>query len=100
MSVNEVVLSGVAHAFSGLRFTPAGVPVAEFSLRHSSMQGEAGTERRVELDIPAIAFGVIAKRLAEELPQAEITARGFLAARSRRSIQVVLHTSEVEYSSR
>jgi len=100
VSVNEVVLSGVAHTFSGLRYTPAGVPVAEFSLRHASVQREAGAERRVELDMPAIAFGVIATRLTEELPQAQITARGFLAARSRRSTQVVLHTSEVEYSSR
>ncbi len=97
---NEVILSGVAHAFTGLRFTPAGVPVAEFSLRHSSVQHEAGGTRRVELDMPAVAFGSLARQLTADLPHAEITARGFLAARSRRSTQVVLHTAEIEYLSR
>jgi len=100
VSSNEIVLSGVAHDFAGLRFTPAGVPVAEFSLRHSSMQNEAGGARRVELDLPAVAFGPLAQRLSEHLPQEEIIARGFLAARGRRSSQIVLHASAIEYQSR
>jgi len=100
VSSNEVVLSGLARDFSGLRFTPAGVPVAEFNLRHSSVQNEAGGTRRVELDVPAVAFGPLARQLSEDLPQAEITARGFLAARGRRSSQIVLHASAIEYLSR
>lgn len=94
--MNEVAMSGVIHGFHALRYTPAGVPVAEFSLRHSSMQQEAGRPRRVALDLKAIAFGVVAKRLASELPQGEITARGFLAARSERSAEIVLHASTIE----
>jgi primosomal replication protein N len=96
--VNEVVLSGTAHALCDLRYTPAGIPVLEFSVRHMSMQAEAGQSRRVELDMPAIAFGPVAQRLAEARQTSRtIMARGFLAKRSLRSTQVVLHTRDIEF---
>jgi primosomal replication protein N len=94
--MNEVVLSGVIHDFHALRYTPAGVPVAEFCLRHASMQQEAGHPRRVALDLRTIAFGVVARQLASALPQGEITARGFLASRSQRSTEIVLHANTIE----
>jgi len=97
VSLNEVVLSGTAHNLLDLRFTPAGIPVIEFSLRHSSIQAEAGHNRRVELDMPAIAFGTLAQRLAQDAPGRPIMARGFLARRSLRSTQVVLHARDIEY---
>jgi len=98
VSVNEVVLSGVARDLLDLRFTPAGIPVLEFSLRHCSMQAEEGHSRRVELDLPAIAFGTLARQLAEASdPNRPIMARGFLARRSLRSTQVVLHARDIEF---
>ena len=97
MSSNEVRLSGLAHDVASLRFTPAGVPVLEFRLRHASLQEEAGGTRRVELDLPAIAFGNLAQRLARDTPGGAITALGFLAPRSLRSTQLVLHAREIEF---
>ncbi|MCC6532556.1 MAG: primosomal replication protein N [Burkholderiales bacterium] len=97
MSINEIALSGVAHDLLDLRFTPAGIPVIEFSLRHRSVQAEAGHSRQVELDLPAIAFGALARRLAEDAPKTPIMARGFLARRSLRSTRVVLHARDIEY---
>ena len=97
MSINEVALSGTAHDLLDLRFTPAGIPVLEFSLRHASLQAEAGYERRIELDMPAIAFGSLAQRLAQDAPSGPIMARGFLARRSLRSTQIVLHARDIEY---
>ena len=94
--MNEVVMSGVIHDFHALRYTPAGVPVAEFCLRHASTQQEAGHPRRVALDLKAIAFGGVARQLASALPQGEITARGFLAARGQRSTEIVLHANTIE----
>ena len=94
--MNEVVMSGVIHDFHTLRYTPAGVPVAEFCLRHASTQEEAGQQRRVALDLKAIAFGVVARQLASAVPQGEITARGFLAARGQRSTEIVLHANTIE----
>lgn len=87
----------MAHRALDLRFTPAGIPVLEFSLRHASEQAEAGGFRRVELDMPAIAFGALAQRLAHDAPAQEIVARGFLAPRSLRSTQLVLHAREIEF---
>ena len=96
MISNEVRLSGVAHDVLDLRFTPAGIPVVEFSLRHASMQNEAGGSRRVELDMPAITFGPLAQRLAQDAPDGNIVASGFLAPRSLRSTQLVLHAHTIE----
>jgi primosomal replication protein N len=97
VNTNEVVLSGVAHDMRDLRFTPAGIPVVEFSLRHASVQTEAGQPRRVELDLPAIVFGPLAQRFADDAPTRPIMARGFLARRSLRSSQVVLHARDIEF---
>jgi primosomal replication protein N len=96
--VNEVVLSGTAHSLCDLRYTPAGIPVLEFSVRHASAQAEAGQSRRVELDMPAIAFGPMAQRLAEtNETNRPIVTRGFLAKRSLRSTQIVLHARDIEF---
>jgi len=96
--MNEVVLSGTAHGLDALRYTPAGIPVLEFSVRHASTQAEAGQSRRVELEMPAIAFGTLAQRLAQSgEPNPPIMARGFLAKRSLRSTQVVLHARDIEF---
>ena len=97
MTTNEVVLSGMAQDVLDLRFTPAGIPVIEFNLRHASVQSEAGQPRRIELVMPAIAFGTVAQRLAQDAAERPIMARGFLARRSLRSAQVVLHARDIEY---
>jgi primosomal replication protein N len=98
VSANEVRLSGTAHGMVDLRFTPAGIPVCEFRLRHASEQAEAGAVRRVELDMPAIAFGTLAQRLAQAAPEGAITASGFLAFRSLRSRELVLHACDIDFS--
>jgi len=98
VNVNEVRLSGTAQGVLDLRFTPAGIPVCEFRLRHASEQAEAGAARRVELEVPAIAFGTLAQRLARAMPAGAITASGFLAPRSLRSRELVLHAREIDFS--
>jgi len=96
--VNQVVLSGVALDIRELRYTPAGIAVLEFSVRHRSTQAEAGQERTVELDMPAIVFGPVAQRLAAaDATNRPIVTRGFLARRSMRSTQIVLHASDIEF---
>jgi primosomal replication protein N len=79
-----------------LRYTPAGVPVLNLRLAHRSRQMEAKHPREVELEMQAVAIGAVAQRLAA-LPDGQALAlTGFLANRSRRSIQVVLHVNEFE----
>jgi len=96
--VNEVVLSGEPRDLRPLRYTPAGIPVAEFSLHHASTQPEAGGTRKVELDLPAVAIGPIAEAMRDAGTERRITARGFLAARSRGSTQVVLHALSIDFA--
>jgi primosomal replication protein N len=97
VSTNEVVLSGMAQRVGALRYTPVGIPVIEFSLQHVSRQQEAGATRQVEVALPTVVFGALAEGLAKASPGSEITARGFLAKRSRDSAQVVLHATSIEY---
>lgn len=96
--VNEVVLSGHTCNVRPLRATPAGIPVAEFSLRHLSTQAEAGGSRRVEFEMPAIAFGALAQRVAREQSGTSVVARGFLASRGKPGTQVILHANNIEFA--
>lgn len=97
MSANEVVLSGAAGDIRPLRFTPSGIPVAEFRLRHDSTQAEAGGTRKVSFEMPAVAFGATAERFVVSPPGVEVTARGFLAERLLGSGQIVLHARTTEF---
>jgi primosomal replication protein N len=83
-----------------LRYTPAGVPVCEFRVRHASRQVEAGHPRQVEMEIAAVAIGDAARGVAEAEAGSRITLAGFLANRSRRSTQVVLHVNQFEIEQR
>jgi primosomal replication protein N len=91
-----VRLSGALTASEGLRYTPAGVPVLNFRLLHRSQQIEARHPREVELEAQAVAIGEVAQRLAALPEGRNVILSGFLANRSRRSTQVVLHVNEFE----
>jgi len=90
-----VVLSGTVLVIDVLRHTPAGVPVLDFSIAHASSQLEGGHARKVECNVPAIAVGEVARSLAGKRPGEPIAIAGFLAARSHRSTQLVLHATQV-----
>jgi primosomal replication protein N len=80
-----------------LRYTPAGVAAVEFKLRHESQLDEAGTPRKVEAEIGAIAFETQARLLAGARMNTELKLHGFLAARSKRSKKLVLHVTNIEF---
>lgn len=65
-----------------------------FVLQHASEQIEAGLKRKVECEVNAVALGDIAK-LNIQLG-ANIEAKGFLAKRSAKSTQLVLHIVKLE----
>ena len=80
-----------------LRHTPAGVPAIEFKLRHESELTEAGTQRQVSAEIPAIAFDAQARLLAGTRLERALDVEGFLCAKSRRSKKLVLHATRIEF---
>lgn len=90
-----MVLSGIFTRIDVLRHTPAGIPVLDFSLSHASSQMEAGHARQVRLEVPVVAIGELATRLANRSPGERVEIAGFLAQRSVRSTQLVLHTTEI-----
>jgi len=81
-------------ARSALRYTPAGLAVAEMSLRHDGSVVEAGTERQLGFEFPAVAVGPVAIALEREPLGMPIELAGFLAPKSRRSSRLIVHITE------
>jgi len=80
-----------------LRFTPAGVPVSEGWLQHSSSQTESGAARLVEVEIAVVALGETARWLEAAPLGGVVKLTGFLAAKSRNSKAPVLHVNTLEF---
>ena len=79
-----------------LRYTPAGIPIVSARLLHSSRQMEAGVERLVEFEMPALAAGEISGRFSQlELGQ-PCSFTGFLAKKNRNSRTLVFHITDFE----
>ncbi len=78
-----------------LRYTPAGIPLLSVSLRHVSEQFEAGMKRKVECEVNAVALGDLALKTIKL--GTHIQATGFLAKRSLKSTQLVMHINHIEF---
>ena len=92
------MISGVISQLKALRFTPAGVPVIEFRLKHESELAEAGALRKVRAEIDAIAFEAQARLLAGSALGRPLRTEGFLGAKSKRSQKPVLHVTNIEFT--
>ena len=77
-----------------LRYTPAGIPLLSVVLRHVSEQIEAGMKRKVECEVNAVVLGNLA--LTGLKLGAQIMAQGFLAKRSLKSTQLVMHINDIK----
>jgi primosomal replication protein N len=77
-----------------IRYTPAGIPLLSFVLQHASEQIEAGLKRKVECEVNAVVIGELAKTSIQIGDN--IKAKGFLAKRSAKSAQLVLHIEKLE----
>jgi primosomal replication protein N len=91
------VICGEITQISSLRYTPAGVAVAEFKINHASRQIEAGRERQVGCELSAVALAQLAERIAGMMPGIRVRLTGFLARKSRVSLQLVLHVNNLEH---
>lgn len=88
------MLSGVAIGLQPIRYTPAGIPLLSFVLQHASEQIEAGLKRKVECEVNAVALGELAKTNIQLGSSVKI--KGFLAKRSAKSTQLVLHILAIQ----
>ena len=95
-ATNLLVIDGEVVQIETLRYTPAGIPLLSFVLRHLSEQVEAGMQRRVECDVNAMVMGPLAER-SQSIKVGEFyKASGFLAKRSLKSTQLVMHINTLD----
>ena len=69
-----------------------------FVLQHASEKIEAGLKRKVECEVNAVAIGELADIFTRQNIQlgSAIKTKGFLAKRSAKSTQLVLHIEQLE----
>ncbi len=96
MNRNTVMLSGTLIAREQLRHTPAGMPALNFKIGHASEQAEAGRDRRVSIEMDAVALGEVAEKLSRVPLEGDYLFQGFLALRSKLSKWPVLHVNSFE----
>ena len=89
--MNQLVVVATIIERDILRYTPAGVPIVGATLQHSSQQVEAGVERQVEFEIPAVAAGEISGRMSRAELGGTYQFTGFLARKNRNSKSLVFH---------
>jgi len=92
--VNQLRIAAVPVARSAMRYTPAGIAIAEGSFRFSGAMMEAGTERQLDFEFPTIAVGPVALGLDREPLGQPLLISGFVAPRTRRSNRLIVHITE------
>lgn len=96
LETNLLVMQGEVVQIEILRYTPAGIPLLSFVLRHLSEQSEAGMQRRVECEVNAVIMGELAEKSQGIKTGALLKVTGFIARRSLKSTQLVLHINTLE----
>ena len=97
MADNRLAITGTLIELKSLRYTPAGVPVAELRIEHESKQAEAGGERDVKCELKAVVLGDLAKLVQGAKLGDRLKAGGFLANRGKSARQLVLHITDIEF---
>ena len=92
--MNKLAISGEVTQIEALRYTPAGLPLLSFVISHVSEVTEAGLKRKVECELNAVALGDLATSNVQL--GTKLKALGFLAKRSAKSTQLVLHIKNIE----
>jgi primosomal replication protein N len=61
--MNRLVLSAALVERAALRYTPAGLPALDLTLKHESEVSEDGQPRKVSMEMKAVAIGAITQTL-------------------------------------
>ncbi len=93
--MNRVVLLALLVERQAMRYTPAGLPALDLSLKHESTVSEDGQPRKVSMEMRAVALGKITSSLSSMVLGTEALFGGFLAA-ARNGRGLLLHITSVE----
>ena len=61
--MNRLLLAATLVERAALRYTPAGLPALDLSLKHESEASEDGQPRKVSMEMKAVAIGAITQQL-------------------------------------
>ena len=78
-----------------LRFTPAGLPALDLSLKHESELSQLGANRRISVEIRARAVGPVTETLLAAELGVEHGFAGFIGAQ-RNGRGIVFHIQSIE----
>ena len=93
--MNRLVLSASLAERAAVRYTPAGLPALDLSLKHESEVSEDGQPRQVSMEMKAVAIGAITQPLlALQLGQPGLFAGFVTSARNKRGL--LFHITSVE----
>jgi primosomal replication protein N len=93
--MNRLVLSARMVERAALRYTPAGLPALDVSLKHESEVVHDGRPRKVWFEIKARGVGAITESLARTELGAERRFGGFLGSQ-RNGRGIVFHVTELD----
>ncbi len=93
--MNRLILQATLVERGPLRYTPAGLPALDCSLKHESQVTEAGHLRRATLEIKGVALGETSQRLQAMSLGQEATFAGFLTAQ-RNGRGIVFHVTAID----
>ena len=96
--MNRVVLQAQVVQRGAMRYTPAGLPALDLSLRHESQVTEAGHPRKVSLEIRAVGIGTVAEGIGRLAVGDTAGFAGFLGP-TRNGKGVLLHITEFDPTS-
>ncbi len=94
--MNRLVIGGVLIQVDPLRYSPAGVPIAEAVIQHRSSQEVAAQTRQVECELTLQASGPLAEQLARFQAGTQVKLEGALNRRSVNSQQLILILNRIE----
>ena len=95
VSHNALVITARWVEQSALRYTPAGLPAVDLTLEHQSTTLEAGSPRRVELKLKAVALGPVVKSVQALSSECVAHWSGFLAP-TRNGKGVTMHVTQID----
>lgn len=93
--MNRVVMTAQVVERRAKRYTPAGLPALDLSLKHESEVTEAGSPRKISVEIRAVGIGQVAERLEKLAVGSTAGFTGFLGSQ-RNGKGVLFHVTELE----
>jgi primosomal replication protein N len=94
--VNRLLISGALVQVDPVRYSPAGVPIAEAVILHRGSQTVAAQVRQVECELTVQASGPLASQLAQLTTGTQVELEGALNRRSVNSRQLILILNRIE----